>query len=79
MTQKRTLFLLEMLYLVQFFCSHYDLWVVFEIEHNISNNFLSYFRFAGLVRYLHPSDEELRQFAPGPLYKDKRDKKRVGF
>jgi len=34
-------------------------------------------RFAGLVRYLHPSDEELRQFAPGPLYKDKRDKKKA--
>jgi hypothetical protein len=28
------------------------------------------------VRYLHPSDEELRQFAPAP-YKDKKEKKKV--
>ncbi len=33
-------------------------------------------RFASLVRYLHPSDEELRQFAPAP-YKDKKEKKKV--
>jgi hypothetical protein len=34
------------------------------------------YRFASLVRYLHPSDEELRQFAPAP-YKDKKEKKKV--
>ncbi len=33
-------------------------------------------RFASLVRYLHPSDEELRHFAPAP-YKDKKEKKKV--
>ena len=33
-------------------------------------------RFAGLVRYLHPSDEELRVFAPPPI-RDKREKKKV--
>ena len=31
--------------------------------------------FAGLVRYLHPSDEELRVFAPAPKL-DKKDKKK---
>lgn len=33
-------------------------------------------RFAGLVRYLHPSDEELRQYAPSPAVNNKKDKKR---
>jgi len=33
-------------------------------------------RFASLVRYLHPSDEELRLLAPPPL-RDKREKKKV--
>jgi len=32
-------------------------------------------KFAGLVRYLHPSDEELRVFAPAPKL-DKKDKKK---
>lgn len=32
--------------------------------------------FAGLVRYIHPSDEELRQFAPIPKV-DKREKKKA--
>ena len=34
------------------------------------------FRFASLVRYLYPTDEELRQFAPAP-FKDKKEKKKV--
>lgn len=33
-------------------------------------------KFAGLVRYIHPSDEELRQFAPAPKV-DKREKKKT--
>jgi len=33
-------------------------------------------KFAGLVRYLHPSDEELRVFAPVPKM-DKKDKKKM--
>jgi len=33
-------------------------------------------RFAGLVRYLHPSDEELRVFSPPPV-RDKREKKKA--
>jgi len=33
-------------------------------------------RFAGLVRYLHPSDEDLRQFAPAPKV-DKKEKKKA--
>lgn len=33
-------------------------------------------QFAGLVRYLHPSDDELRQFAPAPRV-DKREKKKA--
>ena len=32
------------------------------------NRWLLTGRLAGLVRYLHPSDEELRQFAPAPRY-----------
>merc|ERR1712241_899744 len=32
-------------------------------------------RLAGLVRYLHPSDEELRQFAPAPRVDKKMVKK----
>jgi len=31
--------------------------------------------YAGLVRYIHPSDEELKQYAPAPL-RDKKDKKK---
>ncbi len=38
---------------------------------------INYFRFAGLVRYLHPSDEELRQYAPNPVVNTKKEKKRV--
>ena len=37
---------------------------------------ICYYRFAGLVRYLHPSDEELRVFSPPPV-RDKREKKKV--
>ena len=33
------------------------------------------FRFAGLVRYLHPSDEQLREYAPAPKL-EKKDKKK---
>jgi len=33
-------------------------------------------KFAGLVRYIHPSDEELRQFAPAPRV-DKKDRKKA--
>jgi len=33
-------------------------------------------KFAGLVRYIHPSDEELRQFAPTPKV-DKKEKKKA--
>jgi len=33
-------------------------------------------RFSALVRYLHPSDEELRQFASAPV-RDKREKKKA--
>merc|ERR1719300_194720 len=32
-------------------------------------------RFAGLVRYLHPSDEQLREYAPAPKL-EKKDKKK---
>jgi len=31
--------------------------------------------YAGLVRYIHPSDEELKQYAPAPL-RDKKEKKK---
>jgi len=34
-------------------------------------------RFAGLVRYLHPSDEQLKQHTPQLLIKDKREKKKA--
>ena len=33
------------------------------------------FRFAGLLRYLHPSDEQLREYAPAPKL-EKKDKKK---
>ena len=29
------------------------------------------------MRYLHPSDEELRQYAPNPITKDKKERRRV--